>query len=186
MDRARVSRYLLFGLLAVPVVWAMWLVPVPQPTNSSASGGSGSWQLKPLSPPTHPKKLASKLAQRQGWGAPSGGGSGTGGTNGGPGSHHGNGNGHNKSGAHSTILGITSVDDQPQVVLMHKNKVTTYAPGDTLPDGRRIKAINGVQVTLAPPQGKKKGKTQILRLFRYDKSHIGMPKSPDKSGKNAG
>lgn len=201
MDRARVSRYLLFGLLAVAVVWAMWLVPVSQPsTGNAASGSAGNWHLSSISPPANAKKLATRLAKRQGWGAPAGG-------NGGSGSHSGSGSGghggHNnskKTAAHSKILGITSVDGQPQVVLIHKHQVDTYAPGDTLPDGRRIKAIHGLKVTLAKAannsnnkskggggtKSKHKGRaknnknaasTQTLHLFPYDKSHLGNPKT---------
>lgn len=205
MDRARVSRYLLFGLLAVAVVWAMWLVPVPQPSTGNAAGGSaGNWHLSSISPPANAKKLATRLAKRQGWGAPAGG-------NGGSGSHSGSAghSGHNnskKTAAHSTILGITSVDGQPRVVLMHKNQVGTYAPGQTLPDGRRIQAIHGLKITLATAvksgNNKNKGRaeaksqhkgraknskhaaqTQTLHLFPYDKSHLGNPKTSHNNKK---
>jgi len=207
MDRARVSRYLLFGLLAVAVVWAMWLVPMPQPSGGNASGGgNGNWHLGSISPPANAKKLATRLAKRQGWRSPGGG-------HGGSGSHPGSAghSGHNnskKNAAHSKILGITSIDGQPRVVLMHKHQVETYASGNTLPDGRRIQAIQGLKVILTHTQngehtkskssagGKNKSKNkntnnaahaQTLHLFPYDKSHLGNPKSkPNHNNKNAG
>ncbi|MGN8160478.1 hypothetical protein ACS8Y6_06490 [Salinisphaera sp. RV14] len=213
MDRARASRYLLIGLLAVAVIWGMWLVPVPQPSGGDAAGGAGDWHLAPIAPPADPKKLATRLAQRQGWGSPAGSAGGGNGAQAGSANHSGH-NSAKQTATHSTILGITSVDGQPRVVLMHKDQVDTYGPGDSLPDGRRIQAIHGLEITLAPApdnknskanagaQGKSKShnqgqsqdkngngaaRTQTLHLFPYDKSHLGMPKtSPDHNAPNAG
>lgn len=181
-DKAQVARYLLMALALVPITWAMWLVPLPQPDIAGPSGQTGSWQLAPLSPPDDPDKLAQRLAQRQGWDASSTGAS--------PGSatpqagqaQSATVGGQGENGPVSQILGIAHTSGQALVVLVHKQKPLTVAVGEKLPDGRRVKSIEGLSVTL---EGKD-GKSQTIKLFPVDTTKLVPPHDPreNASGQN--
>ncbi len=172
MNNIATSRYLLYALLAAFIAWLLWLLPLPKTPVPVTSTRHAAWQLPSMQRPPDPQALAMRLALRQGWQ-----------TVGKEGSA--------RSAAakqkilNTKILGIV----QPEhglagvLILLSKGHLQMFRVGEALPDGRRITAIQGANVTLAPAKGHA-GKPRKVHLFPFQAKHLSVPKVVAPTGES--
>lgn len=163
MNKSTRARYLLYILLAAFVGWLLWLLPLPLAQPPVTATRHTSWLLPAINRPADPKKLAAWLARRQGWRAAGVGGTGRAAT-------------AKKNTAKTQILGIVRPAQGAAhvLILLPKGKLRTVTLGETLPDGRRVTAIEAATVTLAPAKDPT-GKPQTIHLFPYQPKQLTPP-----------
>lgn len=136
LSKTAVSRGVLALALLSLALFGLWQLPLPAlpkvAIQDDASNAGAA--LAPLPPPLPVKTLADEIAKRQGWAAQAGGAA--------PAAD-------NKTTA-TQILGIGQVGHTAVVLVMEKNTVKAYEPGQTLPDGRVIESIKGTRVRFVP------------------------------------
>lgn len=164
MNNIAISRYLLYALLAAFIAWLFWLLPLPKTPVPVTSTRHASWQLPSIQRPPDPQALATRLAQRQGWQTLGKVGSAQFAT-------------AKKIIPNAKILGIVHPEHglAGVLILLPKGRLQTFRVGEALPDGRRITAIKGADVTLAPAKGHT-GKPQTIHLFPFQAKHLTAPK----------
>lgn len=166
LSKTALSRGVLVVAMLSLLLLGLWQLPLPAlPKVASQDNTAAEAALAPLPPALPVKTLADDIAKRQGWAAQAGGVA--------PAAD-------NKTAA-TQILGIGHVGHSAVVLVMEKNSVKAYQPGQTLPDGRVIESIEGTSVRFTPKSETSSDQTatepnpNLFELFPIDKTKLKPP-----------
>lgn len=183
LTKAHLARGVLVLIGTAFGLYGLWQLPLPAlPKGNEAQSISDRATLPPLTPPINGADLAEQIAKRQGWAQDKAS------------------TAQTVKASKSKVLGISQVGETRVVLVQDKGRVTTYAEGQTLPDGRTIAKISPLSVAFVPPDGEASEPTEqsdrkteesdaskavtdpnVLELFPIDKTKLQPPPPVDPS-----